>query len=150
MSNELLGKIIRWESTRFRLGYWVGMLLLGLISLVLHTGSVATAFVFFPLFGAELLENMPNAPIWLEAIVGVIVIGALIALMVWGLNPTRGGGLIAYTPQKYLTSVAILAFVMVLLMAGNGKVDMTEFEAYYSIFFASTMFPLMLFMRRKF
>lgn len=44
MSNELLGKLIRWESMWFRVGYWVGLLIFGLISMAVHTGSVNTQF----------------------------------------------------------------------------------------------------------
>lgn len=134
----------------FRVGYWVGLLIFGLISMAVHTGSVAAVFAIFPLAGGALLESMPNAPIWLEALVGVLLVAVFITGIVWGLNPTKGDGVMAYTPQKYLTSVVIIASVIILLMAGNGKVDMTEIEAHFSIFFISTMFPLMLFMRQRY
>ena len=90
-----------------------------------------------PLFG--LIEM----PFIVDVLAILVVIALFIAVMAWALNPTRGAGLIGYTPSRYAVSVAVFASIILFAMVSKGKVDMAEFTPYFGTFAFSTIFPIM-------
>ena len=55
-----------------------------------------------PLFG--LIEM----PFIVDVLAILVVVALFIAFMAWALNPTRGAGVINYTPGRYAVSVVVL------------------------------------------
>lgn len=91
-----------------------------------------------PLFG--LIEM----PFIVDVLAILVVVALFIAFMAWALNPTRGAGLINYTPGRYAVSVVVFASIILFAMVSKGKVDMAEFTPYFGIFAMSTIFPIMI------
>lgn len=144
MNDELLGRFIRFESYRFRLGHWVVLFIGCIACMVQQVGSIdrllagARRAAESPLFG--LIEM----PFIVDVLAILVVIALFIAVMAWALNPTRGAGLIGYTPSRYAVSVAVFASIILFAMTSKGKVDMAQFSPYFGIFAMSSIFPIML------
>ena len=144
MSEELLGRFIRFESYRFRIGYWVSLVLGFFLCVVEQKGSIhivraqALDAAKSPLFG------LVDAPFVVDVFAILIVIALLIAFFAYITNPTLGTGLIAYSPRRYLICIILLMSVSLGVMFYKGIVDMTEFTPYYAAFGLSSFAALFL------
>ena len=144
MSEELLGRFIRFESYRFRIGYWVSLVLGFFLCVVEQKGSIhivraqALDAAKSPLFG------LVDAPFVVDVFAILIVIALLIAFFAYITNPTLGTGLIAYSPRRYLICIILLMSVSLGVMFYKGIVDMTEFTPYYAAFGLSSFAALIL------
>ena len=142
--NDLLGIVIRWESYRWRLGYWVVIFFGGLLCMVEQVGSTGAAAEIARHAGERPLFGVIEMPFVIDVLASLIVVALVIAVMAWGMNPTRGTGLIDYTPQRYVISAMIIALAIITAMISKGQVDMTEFTPYFMVFWMATMFPTIL------
>ena len=142
MNDELLGRFIRFESYGFRVVHWVVLLIGCIACMVEQVGSidgllaVARRAAESPLFGLIVV------PFIVDVLAILVVVAVFIAFAAWGLNPTRGAGLIGYTPCRYAVSVAVFASIILFAMVSKGKVDMAEFTPYFGTFAFSTIFPI--------
>ena len=142
--NDLLGLVIRWESYRWRLGYWVVIFFGGLLCMLEGTGSIGALVDFARYAGERPLFGVTEMPFVIDVLASLIVVALVIAVMAWGMNPTRGTGLIDYTPQRYVISAMIIAVAIIMALISKGQVDMTEFTPYFMVFWMATMFPTIL------
>ena len=144
MSDELLGRFIRFESYRFRIGYSLSLVLGFFLSVVEQVGSIhlvraqALKAAELPLFG------LVEAPLVVDVIAILLVIALLTAFFAYAMNPTLGTGLIAYSPRRYVLCIILLMSVSLGGMFYKGIVDMTEFTPYYAAFGLSSFAALFL------
>ena len=144
MNDEIFGRFIRFESYRFRVGYWVSLVLGFVLSVVEQAGSIhivraqALKVAELPLFG------LVQAPFVIDVMVILAVIALLTAFFAYAMNPTLGTGLIAYTPRRYAVCIILIMSVCLGGMFYKGIVDMTEFTPYYAAFGLSSSAALFL------
>ena len=144
MNDEFLGRFIRFESYRFRIGYWVSLIVGFFLCVVEQKGSIhivraqALKAAETPLFG------LVDAPFVVDVIAILLVIALLTAFFAYAMNPTLGTGLIAYSPRRYVLCIILLMSVSLGGMFYKGIVDMTEFTPYYAAFGLSSFAALFL------
>ena len=144
MNDKLLSRFIRFESYRFRIGYWLSLLLGFSLSVVEQVGSIhvvrakALKAAELPLFG------LVEAPLVVDVIAIFVVIALLTAFFAYAMNPTLGTGLVAYSPRRYVLCIILLMTLSLGGMFYKGIVDMTEFTPYYAAFGLSSFAALFL------
>ena len=142
MNDEFLGRFIRFESYRFRIGYWVSLVVGFFLCVVEQEGSIhivraqALEAAKSPLFG------LVDAPFVVDVFAILVVIALLIAFFAYITNPTLNTGLIAYTPRRFLICIMLFMSVSLGMMFYKGIVDMTEFTPYFSAFGISSVAAL--------
>jgi hypothetical protein len=144
MNDELLGRFIRFESYGFRVGHWVVLFIGCIACMVEQVGSIDRLLAGVRRAGESPLFGLVEVPFIVDVLAILVVVALFIAFVAWALNPTRGAGLIGYTPCRYAVSVAVFASIMLFGMVSKGKVDMAEFTPYFATFAISTIFPIML------
>ena len=144
MNDEFLGRFIRFESYRFRIGYWVSLLVGFFLCVVEQNGSIhivraqALKTAESPLFG------LVNAPFVVDVFAILVVMALLTAFLAYVTNPTLNTGLIAYTPRRYVVCIILFMSVTLGMMFYKDIVDMTEFTPYYAAFGISSVAALCL------
>ena len=144
MNDELLGRFIRFESYRFRIGYWVSLIVGFFLCVVEQKGSIhvvraqALKAAETPLFG------LVDAPFMVDVFAILVVIAVLIAFFAYVMNPTLDTGLIPYTPRRYVIFIALSTSVILAGTFYKGIVDMTEFTPYFGAFGLSSFAALFL------
>ena len=144
MNDELLGRFIRFESYRFRVGHWVVLFIGCIACMVEQVGSIDRLLKGARSAGESPLFGLIEMPFIVDVLAILVVVALFIAFMAWALNPTRGAGLINYTPGRYAVSVVVFASIILFAMVSKGKVDMAEFTPYFGTFAMSTIFPIMI------
>ena len=144
MNDELLGRFIRFESYRFRVGHWVVLFIGCIACMVEQVGSIDRLLKGARSAGESPLFGLIEMPFIVDVLAILVVVALFIAFMAWALNPTRGAGLINYSPRRYAVSVVVFASIILLAMVSKGKVDMAEFTPYFGTFAMSTIFPIMI------
>ena len=140
----MLARFIRFESYRYRVGHWVVLFIGCIACMVEQVGSIDRLLAGARRAGESPLFGLIKMPFLVDVLAILIVVALFIAFMAWALNPTRGAGLIGYTPGRYVVSVAVFASITFFAMVSKGKVDMAEFTPYFGIFAMSTIFPIMI------
>lgn len=144
MSDELLGRFIRFESYRFRVGHWVVLFIGCIACMVEQVGSIDRLLAGARRAGESPLFGLIEMPFIVDVVAILVLVALFIAFMAWALNPTRGAGVIGYTHSRYAVSVAVFASITLFAMMSKGKVDMAQFSPYFGIFAMSTIFPIMI------
>ena len=140
----MLARFIRFESYRFRLGHWIVLFIGCIACMVEQVGSIDRLLAGARRAGESPLFGLIEMPFIVDVLAILVVVALFIAVMAWALNPTRGAGLINYTPGRYAFSVVVFASIILFAMVSKGKVDMAEFTPYFGIFAMSTIFPIMI------
>lgn len=148
MIDELLGRFIRFESYRFRVGHWVVLFIGCIACMVEQVGSIDTLLARARRAGELPLFGLIEVPFIVDILAILVVVALFIAFVAWALNPTKGEGVIGYTPRRYAVSVGVFASITLFLMVSKGKVDMAQFTPYFGIFAMSTIFPIIVLFSR--
>ncbi len=153
MNDEFLGRFIRFESYRFRVGHWVVMLVGCVACWVEQVGSIDRLLAVAQRLGEDLFFGLIKTPFVVDVLAFLVFVAVVITLvstqMAWAMNPTRGRGIIPfYRPSWYAYSVLIFASITLYFINQDtafSHMTWTEFTPYWLTFFASTMLPMLLF-----